>query len=53
MDENIKTEIKSHIGENEIHKFLNDMIEDSQNILLILDDDKEELPEIIETYTDT
>lgn len=53
LDEKLKTEIKSHIGNNEIHKFLNDMIEDSQNILLILDDDKEELPEIIETYTDT
>ncbi len=53
LDDNIKTEIKSRIGSTEIHKFLNDMIEDSQNILLILDDEKEELPEIIETYTDT
>lgn len=53
LDEKIKAEIKNHIGDNEIHKFLNDMIEDSQNILLILDDDKEEIPEIIETYTDT
>jgi len=53
LDENIKTEIKSRTGSTEIHKFLNDMIEDSQNILLILDDEKEELPEITETYTDT
>lgn len=53
LDEKLKAEIKKHIGDNEIHKFLNDMIENSQNILLILDDDKEELPEIIETYTDT
>lgn len=53
LDDNIKTEIKSRIGPTEIYKFLNDMIEDSQNILLILDDEKEELPEITETYTDT
>ena len=50
VDENLKKELKKYLGEKEI---LNDVIENSQNILLILDCEKKELPEIIETYTDT
>jgi predicted transport protein len=41
------------LGNKEIYKALKDIIENSQNILLVLDDDKPELGEIIETYTDT
>lgn len=49
----LKKEFKKYLGEKEIYKFLKDTIENSQNILLIIDDDKDELPEIMDTYTDT
>ena len=49
----IEQEFRKYLNNKEIFKFLNDIIEDSQNILLILDGEKIELPEIIETYTDT
>ncbi len=52
-DSNLKTELKSFLGEKEIYKFIKDTIEKSQNILLVLDGEKKELPEIIDTYTDT
>jgi len=52
-DEQLKNEIKSHLGDQEIYKFLSDIIENSQNILLIIDGEKKELPEIIDTYSDT
>lgn len=52
-DEELKKGFKKFIGEREIYKFLNDTIENSRNILLILDGEKIELPEIIETYSDT
>lgn len=48
-----KTKLKSLIGDQEIFKFIKDTIENSQNILLVLDGGKDELPEIMETYTDT
>ena len=52
-DTEIKKEFKSRIGNKEIFKYIKDTIENSQNILLVLDNDKKELPEIIKTYTDT
>lgn len=52
-DENLKKELKSKIGKKEIFKFIKDTIENSQNILLIIDGEKKELPEITETYADT
>lgn len=52
-DADIKKEFKSRIGNKEIFKYIKDTIENSQNILLVLDNDKKELPEIIKTYTDT
>jgi len=52
-DEIIKKEFKKLLGEKETYKFINDTIEGSQNILLIIDGEKDELPEIIDTYTDT
>jgi hypothetical protein len=52
-DPDLKKEFKKHLGEKEIYKFLKDTIENSQNILLVLDGDKPELPEITETYSDT
>jgi len=50
---NLKKEFKKYLGEKEIYKFIKDVIDDSQNILLIIDGGKKELPEIIDTYTDT
>lgn len=52
-DDSIKKEFRKFLGEKEIFKFINDTIEGSQNILLIIDGDKSELPEIVDTYTDT
>jgi hypothetical protein len=52
-DNNLKKEIKQGIGDHEIYKFLKDTIEKSQNILLVIDGEKKELPEIVDTYTDT
>lgn len=52
-DEQLRNDLKNKIGKKEVFKYLKDMIENSQNILLILDNQKHELPEIIETYTDT
>ncbi len=52
-DESLRAELRSKIGDNEIFKFIKDTIENSQNILIIIDGEKKELPEITETYTDT
>lgn len=52
-DEALKKAFKAIIGEKELYKFVKDTIENSQNILIIIDRQKEELPEIIDTYTDT
>lgn len=52
-DNDIKKEFKKYLGEKEIYKFIKDTLERSQNILLVIDGDKKELPEIMETYTDT
>ena len=52
-DNNLKREFKKNIGEKEIYKSVKDIVENSQNILLVIDDEKDELPEIIDTYTDT
>lgn len=49
----LKKEFKKHLGEREVYKFIKDTVERSQNILLIIDGEKKEMPEIIETYTDT
>ena len=49
----LRNEMKAHIGHQEIYKFLSDIVENSQNILLIIDGDKTELPEILDTYSDT
>jgi len=52
-DDALKNEFKKCLGQSEIYKFLSDMIESSQNILLIADGQIGELPEIMDTYTDT
>jgi len=52
-DTNLKKQFKKYLGEQEVFKFLNDVIDNSQNILLIIDGEKPELPEIMDTYSDT
>ncbi|MEF8812032.1 MAG: DUF5655 domain-containing protein [Bacteroidales bacterium] len=52
-DNEIFKDFKSKIGSRELFLYIKEMVENSQNILLILDEEKEELPEIINTYTDT
>lgn len=52
-DEDLKKEFKKYLGENEIYKFIKDTLDRSQNVLLIIDGEKKELPEIIDTYSDT
>lgn len=52
-DPQLKSEFRQYIGHTEIHKFLSDIVESSQNILLVADGTIAELPEIMATYTDT
>ena len=49
----LEEEFKEYIGKKEIYKAIKDIIENSQNILLIIDENKPELQEVFETYTDT
>ncbi|MFM2385496.1 MAG: hypothetical protein RL660_253 [Bacteroidota bacterium] len=52
-DEELKREFKKYLGDREVYKFVKDTIQKSQNILLVIDGEKKELPEIMETYADT
>jgi predicted transport protein len=52
-DDALRNDFKKYLGQLEIYKFLSDIIESSQNILLIADGPIVELPEITDTYTDT
>lgn len=52
-NEQLEQEFKEYLGKKEIYKALKDIIENSQNILLIIDENKPELQEVFETYTDT
>ena len=52
-DSILKKEFKKFLGENEIYKFIKDLLDESQNILLVIDGEKNELPDVMETYTDT
>jgi predicted transport protein len=52
-DSKLLDEFRKYCGKKEVYKYIKDCIENSENILLILDENKKELPEIINTYTDT
>ena len=52
-DKSLRSDFKQFLGRGEIYKFLSDVIDTSQNILLIADGPINELPEIMDTYTDT
>lgn len=52
-DTQIQAEFRQYLGAKEIYKFLTEIIDSSQNILLVSDDEIVELGEIKETHTDT
>jgi hypothetical protein len=52
-DEALMKEFTEKSKSNEVYKYIKDSIENSQNILLLLDKEMPELPEIVKTYTDT
>lgn len=49
----LREKLKELVGTREVYKFLKDMLESSQNILIIIDGPKPEFEEIMNTYTDT
>jgi len=51
-DKALEAEFKKFLKGREIFKFIKDTVENSQNILLIIDEMKPELPEMVETYTE-
>lgn len=52
-DDSLKRNFKKYLQEKEIYKFIKDLIDDSQNILLVIDGEKSELPDVMNTYNDT
>lgn len=52
-NDQLEQEFKKYLGKREIYKALKDVIENSQNIMIVLDDDKPEMQEVFDTYTDT
>lgn len=52
-DPALRNQFKKYLGHEEVFKFLTDLLDASQNILLVIDGDKPELPEITDTYSDT
>jgi hypothetical protein len=52
-DSALNTEFRRFLGKQEVYKFLSDLVDNSQNILLIADGPIPELQEIIDTYSDT
>ena len=52
-DDEIKSDFKKLIGDQEIFRFLSDLIENNQNILIVIDGDKPEISELSEVYYDT
>ena len=52
-DKSLRNQFTKLLGGKEIFKFVNDVIENSQNILIVIDGEKREIAEMGETYTDT
>lgn len=52
-NQEIEDSFKSFIGKKELYKSLKDILDDSQNILLVIDEPIDEITEIQKTYTDT
>ena len=51
-DKVLQNEFKQFLKGKEIFKFIKDTIENSQNILIVIDEMKPELPEMTDTYTE-
>jgi len=51
-DKALEDEFKQFLKGKEIFKFIKDTIENSQNILIVIDEMKPELPEMTDTYTE-
>lgn len=49
----LEKEFRSYLGKKEIYKALKDIIENSQNILIVINEDKPEFEEVTNIYTDT
>ena len=52
-DQDMRSRFNQLVGSKEIYKSLKDIVENSQNILIIIDGLKPEFDEVKETYTDT
>lgn len=52
-DKELVAQFRKQIGDKELFKFCKDTIENSHNVLLIIDRLKKELPDIIDIYKDT
>ncbi len=52
-DKKLRGLFKKHLGDQEIFKFINDVVENSQNILIVIDGEKGEISQMGEVYTDT
>ena len=51
--ENLVNEFKRLSGSNEIYKIIRDSIENNSSILIVIDDEKKEISEVMDVYTDT
>lgn len=51
-NEEIKQRFDTFLQGKELHQFLNHVIENNQNILIVIDSVKEEISEIVETYSE-
>jgi len=49
----IKQDFNQYLKKRELYKTLKDTLENSQNVLVLIDDDKLEFQEMMTTYTDT
>lgn len=52
-DKELNNEFKKYLKKQELFKYLKDVIENSSDILIVIDGEKKEFEEIKETYTDT
>ena len=49
----LKQAVTKYIKTQELYKFVTDLIKDSENILIVIDDEKPEFEEILKTYPET
>ncbi len=53
LNPKLEQEFKTYLGKGELYKALKEIIENSKHILIVIDENKAEFQEIMETYTDT